>query len=57
MPNYSKEWTENTLVISENVLLTFNKRDAKLVRNWARPNKQNDNFAGATPATITLPSV
>lgn len=35
MPNYSKEWTETTLIVPKNIILSFNKDDTKLVRNWS----------------------
>ena len=57
MPNYSKEWTENTLIIPENILLTFNKEDARLVRNWSKSKKDIDIFEVATEAVISLPAV
>lgn len=35
MPNYSKKWTETTLIVPKNIILSFNKHDTKLVRHWS----------------------
>ena len=52
MPNYSKEWTENTLIIPENILLNFSKKDTELVRNWSKPKYQNAMPTISTDALI-----
>jgi hypothetical protein len=48
MPNYSREWTKNTLIIPQNVLLTFNKRDAELVRDWSNTKNHIEEPAAVT---------
>lgn len=41
MPRYSREWTED-VIIPENVLLLFNRRDAQIARNWSKAKSKSD---------------
>jgi hypothetical protein len=43
MPSYSREWTE-TVVIPEDALLRFSKRDAQIARNWSKVKAKPDMF-------------
>jgi hypothetical protein len=44
MPRFSKEWTENVIVIPENALLHFSRRDAQIARNWSKSRPGRDIF-------------
>ena len=44
MPRYSREWTEDLIVIPENVLLLFGRHDAQIARNWSKAKPKTDIF-------------
>lgn len=44
MPRFSKEWTEDLIVIPENVLLLFGQRDAQIARDWSKIKPGRDIF-------------
>jgi len=44
MPRYSREWIEDVIVVPENVLLLFSRRDAQIARNWSKAKPNTDMF-------------
>ena len=44
MPQFSQEWTEDVIVIRENVLLLFSQKDAQIARNWSKAKPGRDIF-------------
>ncbi len=52
MPRYSREWTEDVIVIPENALLLFSKRDAQIARNWSKAKPNLDIFDDKKPAVL-----
>jgi hypothetical protein len=52
MPRFSREWTEDVIVIPENALLLFSKRDAQIARNWSKAKPGRDIFDDKRPAVV-----
>ena len=44
MPRFSREWIEDVIVIPENSLLLFSRRDAQIARNWSKAKPSRDIF-------------
>ncbi len=50
MPRFSREWIEDVIVIPDNALLLFSKRDAQIARNWSKAKPSRDMFDDKLPA-------
>ena len=44
MPRFSRECIEDAIVIPENPLLIFGRRDAQIARNWSKAKPGRDIF-------------
>ena len=44
MPKFSREWIEDVIIIPDNPLLPFNRRDAQIARNWSKASPSRDIF-------------
>ena len=44
MPKFSREWTEEVIVIPDHVLLLFSQQDAQIARNWSKSKPGSDIF-------------